>query len=130
MFDAWQRWARSLKRNTYALFLAARHPRVPFLAKMIVALVAAYALSPIDLIPDFIPVLGYMDDMLLLPLGIALAIKLVPEAIWEECRQRADRELSGDLPRSRAAAVVIVAIWVLVISITLFTIWWNFFQRR
>ena len=130
MIGAWRGWARTLKRNTYALYLAARHPRVPVLAKILVVLVAAYALSPIDLIPDFIPVLGYLDDMLLLPLGIALAIKLVPGPIWEECRQKAELELSGDLPRSRAAAAVIVAIWLLAISITLFIIWRNLIQRR
>jgi len=126
MFNAWRGWARSLKRNTYALYLAARHPGVPVLAKILTALVAAYALSPIDLIPDFIPVLGYLDDMLLLPLGIALAIKLVPGPIWEECRQQADRELSSSLPRSRIAAAVIVAIWLLAISITLSVLWRTF----
>ena len=82
-----QRWARSLKRDTVALYLAARDPRVPWYAKVVAACVAAYALSPIDLIPDFIPVIGYLDDVILVPLGIALAIRLIPPALLEEHRR-------------------------------------------
>lgn len=117
MLKAWRSWARVLKHNTYALYLAARHPRVPVVAKVMATLVAAYALSPIDLIPDFIPVLGYLDDMILLPLGIALAIRLVPKPIWEECLQQAERELSNGLPRSRMGVVIMIAIWVIAIGI-------------
>jgi hypothetical protein len=89
-------------------------------------LVAAYALSPIDLIPDFIPVLGYLDDMILLPLGIALAIKLVPEPIWDECRQQAELELSNGLPHSRMGVVIMIAIWIVAIGIVanvIFRVW-------
>jgi uncharacterized membrane protein YkvA (DUF1232 family) len=90
------------------------------------ALVAAYALSPIDLIPDFIPVLGYLDDMILLPLGIAFTIKLVPEPIWDECRRQAELELSNGLPHSRMGAVIMIAIWIVAIGIVanvIFRVW-------
>lgn len=103
-------WARGVKRNTYALYLAGRDPRVPWLAKLVIALVVGYALSPIDLIPDFIPVLGYLDDLLLLPLGIWLAVRLVPPAVWADCRRRAADPAA--LPSSRRAAVVVVLIWL------------------
>jgi uncharacterized membrane protein YkvA (DUF1232 family) len=128
MRNSWRIWARALKRNTYALYLAARHPGVPVIAKVMAALVAAYALSPIDLIPDFVPVLGYLDDMILLPLGIALAIKLVPEPIWEDCRQRAEMELSNGLPRSRMGAAIMIAIWIVAIGIVasvIYRVWIN-----
>lgn len=109
---ALQRWARSLKRDTYALYLAGRDPRVPWLAKLIIAATVAYAMSPIDLIPDFIPVLGYLDDLLLVPLGIWLAVRLVPPAVWQECREKAAARPQA-LGRSRAAAAVVVSIWLL-----------------
>ena len=84
---AWKKWAYSLKKNTYALYLASKDPRVPTLAKIVIGVVVAYALSPIDLIPDFIPVIGYLDDLLLLPLGIWLAIRLMPQIVWKECQE-------------------------------------------
>jgi uncharacterized membrane protein YkvA (DUF1232 family) len=102
--------ARGIKRQSYALYLAARDPRVPWYAKAVVALVAAYAFSPIDLIPDFIPVLGYLDDVILLPMGIALAIRLIPDEIWLDCQARASE--AHDRPRSRVAAAVIVLLWI------------------
>lgn len=104
--------ARALKAETYALYLAARHPATPWYAKLLVATIVAYALSPIDLIPDFIPVLGYLDDLLLLPLGIALSIRLIPGPVLAECREQARALLSGPRPVSRVAAVLIVLIWV------------------
>lgn len=107
-----KRRARQLKAETYALYLAARDPRTPWYAKLLVAAVVAYAVSPIDLIPDFVPVLGYLDDIVLLPLGIALAIKLVPHAVMADCRARADGNREHRLV-SRAAAVAIVSVWVL-----------------
>jgi len=103
---------RLLKAETFALYLAARHERTPWYAKLLVAGIVAYALSPIDLIPDFIPVLGYVDDLVLVPLGILLAIKMVPPPVLAECRERARVALAGDRPVSRAAAAVIVAIWL------------------
>jgi uncharacterized membrane protein YkvA (DUF1232 family) len=112
-------WARALERETLALYYAARDPRTPWIAKLVIGLVVAYALSPIDLIPDFIPVLGYLDDLLLLPLGIWLAIRLLPAGVLDQARARAAQAL--ERPRSRAAAAVIVAIWV---ALALLAAWW------
>jgi uncharacterized membrane protein YkvA (DUF1232 family) len=100
----------ALQRETLALYYAMRDPRTPVAAKVVAGLVVAYALSPIDLIPDFIPVLGLLDDLLLLPLGIALCIRLVPAEVMEQARRRA-RE-STERPRNYAAAVAVVAIWI------------------
>jgi uncharacterized membrane protein YkvA (DUF1232 family) len=108
---------RELMRGGYALYLAARDPRVPWYAKAVVALVAGYALSPIDLIPDFIPVLGYLDDLLLLPLGIALAIRLIPADVWRDCLARADTLQTGREPRNWIAAALIIAVWLVVLGL-------------
>lgn len=102
-------WARSLKRDVIALWLAARDPRVPLGAKLVAGAVAAYALSPIDLIPDFIPVLGYLDDLLIVPAGIWLALRLIPPALMDELRSRSEAEAK---PLSRGGAVAVVAVWV------------------
>jgi uncharacterized membrane protein YkvA (DUF1232 family) len=107
----WKQWARALKRETAALALAVRRPDVPWYAKLLAGLVVAYALSPIDLIPDFIPVLGYLDDLLLLPLGILLVRRLIPPAVLEQCRAQALRE-EGERPGSWVAAAVIVLLWL------------------
>ena len=104
--------ARHLKAETFALYLAARDPRTPWYAKLLVVGIVAYALSPIDLIPDFIPVLGYLDDLILIPIGIALAIKLIPHDVLAECRTRAQQTLTNAKPTSRMAAVVIIVIWL------------------
>jgi len=105
--------ARKLKAETFSLYLAARHPETPWYAKLFVAGIVAYALSPIDLIPDFVPVLGYLDDLVLIPLGIAIAVKLIPSAVLAECRARAQVMQNGK-PVSRVAAGVIVIIWIAV----------------
>jgi uncharacterized membrane protein YkvA (DUF1232 family) len=110
MFDRLRRWARAIKRDVVALYLSARDPCVPWYAKALAACVAAYALSPIDLIPDFIPVLGYLDDLIILPLGILLAVRLVPPDVMAELRAEADRRAAR--PTSRIAAIVIVALWL------------------
>jgi len=99
-----------------ALYLAARDPRVPWYAKVVAACVAAYALSPIDLIPDFIPVLGYLDDVILVPLGIALAIRLIPPAILQEHRETASARIANR-PTSRIGAAVIIIIWVILAAL-------------
>ena len=104
-------WARTLKRDAVALWVAARDPRVPWHAKALAGAVAAYALSPIDLIPDFIPVLGYLDDLLIVPAGIWLALRLIPPLLMAELREEADRRVR---PASKAAAAVIVALWLAV----------------
>jgi uncharacterized membrane protein YkvA (DUF1232 family) len=116
MFERWKRWARTIKRDAHALYLASRDPRVPWYAKAIAIAVAAYAASPIDLIPDFIPVLGYMDDLIIVPLGIALVIRLIPPEVMAE--HRALATAAQDRPVSRSAAAVIVAIWVCATALT------------
>lgn len=102
-------WARGIKQDVHALYLSARDPRVPWFAKVVAFVVAGYALSPIDLIPDFVPVLGYLDDIVIVPLGILLAVKLIPPEILAEHRATAAR---SERPLSRAAMVAIIAIWV------------------
>ena len=113
--SAWKIWARELKRNTYALYLATKDSRVPWTAKIIIGLVVAYALSPIDLIPDFIPVIGYLDDLLILPIGIWIAIQIIPTAVWIECQIAAEKE-SLNLPKNWRAGIVVILIWLLIIS--------------
>lgn len=104
--------ARRLKAETYALYLAARHPQTPWYAKLLVAAVVAYAFSPIDLIPDFVPVLGYLDDLVLLPLGIVLATRMIPASVMAECRAEAQRAMLSSRPVSRFAGAVIVLVWI------------------
>lgn len=103
--------ARKLKSEIFALYLALRDPRTPWYAKAFGALVIAYAFSPLDLIPDFVPVLGYLDDVILLPLGIWLTIRMIPLAVLDESRARAEIELRGRRPTNRVAAVVIILLW-------------------
>ena len=103
-------WAKRIRRDVLALWIAARDPRTPWRAKAVAAAVAAYALSPIDLIPDVIPVLGYLDDLVIVPLGIVLAVRLIPRGLMAEFRVMA-AELA-QRPTSRAAAAVIVAVWL------------------
>ena len=109
-----------LRAETHALYLAARHPQTPWYAKLAVAAIVAYALSPIDLIPDFVPILGYVDDLVLIPLGIALAVKLIPSGVLRECRARAREQFADGAPASRRAAAVILAIWLLMAVIGAF----------
>jgi uncharacterized membrane protein YkvA (DUF1232 family) len=117
--DGWSRmwgevedWASRIKRDVHALYLASRDPRVPWYAKALAAFVAGYALSPIDLIPDFIPILGYLDDLILVPAGIWLVIRLIPADVMEEHRARAGAAQAR--PVSKRAATAIVAIWIVV----------------
>jgi uncharacterized membrane protein YkvA (DUF1232 family) len=105
-----KQWAKTLKRDIVALWIAARDPRVPIYAKLVASAVAAYALSPIDLIPDFVPVLGYLDDLLIVPLGIMLAIRLMPAPLMAEFRAEATRR--AERPVSRAGLAFILAIWL------------------
>ncbi len=114
--EKWKEKAQRLKREVYTLFLAYQDPRVPWYAKAFSALVVGYAFSPIDLIPDFVPVLGYLDDLVLVPLGIALAIKMIPDEVLNECRERSDELMRQGKPVNQAAAVVIVILWILVIA--------------
>lgn len=121
--------ARRLKAETYALYLAARDPRTPWYAKLLVTVIVAYAFSPVDLIPDFIPVLGYLDDLVLVPLGIALALRLIPDAVMADCRARARDAIAGGKPVSRAAGAVIVAIWLGLAALAVAWAWEAFAAR-
>ena len=103
-------WARGIKRDVLAIYFAARDPRAPMLARLLALAVAAYALSPIDLIPDFIPILGYLDDLLIVPLGILLVIRLLPAPVLASARAKADALIAR--PQSHAAAVVVILIWI------------------
>ena len=130
--DGWlnslKRWARSLKRDVVALWLAARDRRTPIMAKIVAGSVAAYALSPIDLIPDFIPILGYLDDLLIVPLGIALAIRLMPTPLMSEFRKLA--ESRNERPISRAGLLAIIAIWLAATALAIWWLWINLGSRR
>ncbi len=117
--EKWKQKSRHLKIEIYALYLAYRDPRVPWYAKAFVALVVGYAFSPIDLIPDFIPVLGYLDDLVLIPLGVAVALKMIPEKVMEDCRIRSKEVMSKKKPINRVAAVVIICIWLMLIVVTI-----------
>ena len=110
-------WARTISRDAHALYLAARDPRVPWYAKALALCVAGYALSPIDLIPDFIPVLGYLDDLIIVPLGILAVVKMVPPEIMAE--HRAEASLATQRPVSRIAATVITIVWAISITLTM-----------
>jgi uncharacterized membrane protein YkvA (DUF1232 family) len=121
--EVWRQRARRLKRETYALVLAARHPQVPWHTKALVLAVVGYALSPLDLIPDFVPIIGFLDDFILIPLGIALVLRLMPPGVLEECRVQAQQEMErGRLSRSipaRIATVIIVLAWLLGLALTI-----------
>jgi uncharacterized membrane protein YkvA (DUF1232 family) len=114
-------WAKGIKRDVVALYFAARDPRVPWYAKAVAAAVAAYALSPIDLIPDFIPILGHLDELVVLPLGIMLALKLIPPELMAE--HRATTIAAEGRPTSRVAAAVIIATWIAVVGFLIWVFW-------
>lgn len=113
--EKWKARARLLKREVYALYLAYRDPRTPWYGKAFAALVAAYAFSPIDLIPDPIPVLGYLDDLILLPLGVMIALRLIPDEVMADARPEAEDALAEGNPVSRAGVIIVVIMWVLLI---------------
>jgi uncharacterized membrane protein YkvA (DUF1232 family) len=116
--EFWKRRARQLKTETYALYLAYQDPRTPWYARLLAICIVAYAFSPIDLIPDFIPVLGYLDDLILLPLGIALALKLIPPPVLTQSRHAAQARLLETKPVNRFIAPVIVGTWLFLAVIT------------
>lgn len=120
VLDSAKQWARNIKRDVVALWLAARDPRVPWYAKATAGAVAAYALSPIDLIPDFIPIIGYLDDLIIVPLGIMLAVKLVPADLMQEFRDEATRRAK---PVSKAGLAFVVAVWILAALVLLWLFW-------
>jgi uncharacterized membrane protein YkvA (DUF1232 family) len=104
-----RKWAKELKQQTLVVYFAARDPRTPWLVRLLALFIAAYALSPIDLVPDFIPVLGYLDDLIIVPLGLLLVLRLVPSEVKQSAREQAAS--AAERPVSRAMAVVVVAIW-------------------
>jgi uncharacterized membrane protein YkvA (DUF1232 family) len=110
--EKWKQRAYNLRKETWALFLAYKDPRTPWYAKVFTGLVVAYAFSPIDLIPDFIPVLGYLDDLVLVPLGAAAAIKMIPPVVMVECRRKVQEEMEKGKPVNWVAAGVIFLVWV------------------
>ena len=120
---SWKVKSEKFKKEVYALYLASKHPRTPWYAKVLSILIIGYALSPIDLIPDFIPVVGYLDDLIIVPAGIALLIKIIPEDILEECRAKAEADLSKRKPKNWIAAFIIVLIRILAIYFILGLIW-------
>ena len=120
VIEKWKQKAHDLKKETYAIYLAYKDPRVPWYAKLLAACVVGYALSPIDLIPDPIPILGYLDDLVLIPLGIALVVKMIPSEVLLECRQKAETDFGRGKPKNWIAAALIIIIWIIVFIITIF----------
>ena len=111
MYQKIKQWAKTIKKDVLVVWLVAKDQRTPVWIKLLALIIAAYALSPIDLIPDFIPVLGYLDDIIIVPLGLLLVIKLTPQEILDDCRIRAS--LLAERPVNRWAAGVIILIWLL-----------------
>ncbi len=122
MLESWKRRAQNLRADIYALYLAYRDPRTPGYARLFAALVVGYAFSPVDLIPDFVPVLGHLDDLVLVPLGVLLALKMIPPAVWAESHQRAQEAIISGQP-VRWAAVVVVLTWLLFLALIAVGLW-------
>jgi uncharacterized membrane protein YkvA (DUF1232 family) len=118
--QAWKRRARKLKAEAYTLYLAYRHPRTPWYAKVFAALIVGYVFSPIDPIPDFIPIVGLLDELVVVPIGVIIAREMIPEDVFEECREKARQVEEGEKPVSRVAAVVVVAIWILCVALAVY----------
>src|SRR5918997_2705639 len=117
---AWKQRVRQLTAQTYALYLAYRHPKTPWYAKVFAALIVSYVFSPIDPIPDFIPGVGLLDEMVVVPIGVLIAAKMIPRQVMEECQEKARRMAEGEKPVSRVAAVVVVAVWLLCVALAVF----------
>jgi len=117
LFEKIKQYARHLKSEIFVLYFVARDHRTPWYVKLLVASIVAYAFSPIDLIPDFVPILGYLDDLILLPLGIALAIRLIPDLVLNDCRTRAAESIKNEKPVNWIAGAVIIMIWLLLAAV-------------
>jgi uncharacterized membrane protein YkvA (DUF1232 family) len=117
LIGRWKARAGILKREVYTLYLCSRHPDTPFYAKLLALIIVSYALSPIDLIPDFIPVVGYLDDLVLIPAGIALLLRMIPKDVLEECRQKAQAAPPAKKIKSWAGAAAIICLWALAIYV-------------
>jgi len=116
----WKRWARQLSARTYTLYLAYRHPKTPWYAKAFAALIVGYVFSPIDPIPDFIPGVGLLDEMVVVPIGVLIAAKMIPRQVMEYCQEKACAVAKGEKPIGCAAAVVVVAVWLLCVVLAVF----------
>jgi uncharacterized membrane protein YkvA (DUF1232 family) len=119
-WQAWKRRARQLSAQTYTLYLAYRHPRTPWYAKAFAALIVGYVFSPIDPIPDFIPGVGLLDEMVVVPISILIAAKMIPPDVFEEYREKAREVEEGEKPVSRVAALIVVAVWLLCATVAIF----------
>ena len=117
LLEGWKKRAKQISVEVYAIYLAYKDPRVPWYARIFAACVAGYAFSPIDLIPDPIPILGYLDDLILVPLGIVLALKMIPTEVMDECREQAQEIILHGKPVNRIAAIVIIAIWIILAAL-------------
>jgi uncharacterized membrane protein YkvA (DUF1232 family) len=120
VLETWRRRARQLSAQTYALYLAYRHPKTSWYAKVFAALVVGHVFSPIDLIPDFIPGVGLLDEMVVVPVGVLIAARMIPPDVFEECREKARRVAEGEKPVSWVAAVAVVAVWLLCVALAIF----------
>ena len=118
--QSWKRRARQLSAQTYTLYLAYRHPKTPWYAKLLAALIVGYVFSPIDPIPDFIPGVGLLDEMVVVPIGVWLATKMVPQVVLEGCQEKASAVAQSEKPVSRVAAVVIVGVWLVCVALAVF----------
>jgi uncharacterized membrane protein YkvA (DUF1232 family) len=116
MFDQIRAWAKRLKRHIFVLYVAYKDARTPWFAKLFAACVVAYAFSPVDLVPDFIPVLGYLDDLILVPLGVSLALKMIPEMVILECREKAEELLKKGKPKNWFVGSLIVLLWIVALG--------------
>ena len=122
LIEQWKQRAGQFKVEAYALYLAYKDPRVPWYAKVFAAYVVARTFSPIDLIPDFIPVLGYLDDLVLTPLGIALALKMIPRAVLDESREKAQGVICQGTSKNWIAAGIVIVVWMLLIAVVVWTV--------
>src|SRR5918992_1019415 len=118
--EAWKRRARQILSQTYNPYLAYRHPKTPWYAKVFAALVVGYVFSPVDPIPDFIPGVGLLDEIVVVPIGVLIAAKMIPRHVMEECQEKARQTAEGEKPVSRVAAVVVVAVWLLCVALAVF----------
>ena len=123
ILKGWQERGKQLQEETYAVYLASKDDRVPWYAKGLILFVVVHTLSPIDLIPDFIPVLGYLDDLVIAPLGTALALRMIPHEVMVECRRKARLRMGQSAPKSWMAGAVIVALWLIAIAVIIVAIW-------
>lgn len=123
MLDRLQKWAKRIKRDVFALYLAGGDPRVHWYAKALAAATAAYAFSPIDIIPDFIPVVGYLDDLIIVPLAIIMIVKLIPPEVMAELRDEADRRIAGKPASSKTVVIVVVVLWIAITILTVWAVW-------